>query len=162
MDRDYTHDILKCLYEVHSQLGPGLLESIYESAVVKELTDNGFSVERQVPVPIIYKGETLMNDFRLDLLVDNKVILELKSVAEYKKLFEKQLFTYLRLTNCPLGYVVNFNVESLRNGIYPVKNPYANDSIDDIEDVIIEAIEAKKIKNELYGANEKTKPPRSP
>ena len=127
MDKQYTYKILQCLYEVHNELGPGLLESIYEEAAAKELTTQGFHVERQVPVPVIYKGEQLTNNLRLDLIVDNKIILELKSVTEYRKLFEKQLYTYLRLTGCPLGYVVNFNEESLRDGIYPVRNPYANE-----------------------------------
>ena len=127
MDRNYTYRLLKCLYEVHSQLGPGLLESIYEEAAAKELTSQGFTVERQKPVPVIYKGERLQNDLRLDLMVDGKVILELKSVTEYKKLFEKQLYTYLVLTDCELGYVVNFNEEDLRDGIHAVRNPYATE-----------------------------------
>ena len=122
MDRNYTYRLLKCLYEVHSQLGPGLLESIYEEAVAKELTAQGFHVERQVSVPVFYKGERLANDLRLDIIVDDRVILELKSVAEYRKLFEKQLFTYLVLKNCEIGYVVNFNEESLQDGIHAVYN----------------------------------------
>ena len=122
MDRDYTYRLLKCLYEVHSELGPGLLESIYEEAAAKELTAQGFTVERQVSVPVIYKGERLQNDLRLDLIVDVKVILELKSVTEYRKLFEKQLYTYLVLKNCEMGYVVNFNEESLQDGIHAVYN----------------------------------------
>ena len=122
MDRQYTYRILKCLYEVHSQLGPGLLESIYEEAAEKELTSQGFHVERQVPVPVVYKGERLANDLRLDLIVDDRVILEMKSVTEYRKLFEKQLYTYLVLKNCEMGYVVNFNEESLQDGIHAVYN----------------------------------------
>ena len=122
MDRQYTYRILKCLYEVHSQLGPGLLESIYEEAAEKELTSQGFHVERQVPVPVVYKGERLANDWRLDLIVDDRVILEMKSVTEYRKLFEKQLYTYLVLKNCEMGYVVNFNKESLQDGIHAVYN----------------------------------------
>ena len=122
MDRQYTYRILKCLYEVHSQLGPGLLESIYEEAAAKELTAQGFHVERQVAVPVVYKGERLSNDLRLDLIVDDCVILELKSVTEYRKLFEKQLYTYLVLKNCEMGYVVNFNEESLQDGIHAVYN----------------------------------------
>lgn len=122
MDRNYTYRLLKCLYEVHSQLGPGLLESIYEEAVAKELTAQGFRVERQVPVPVFYKGERLQNDLRLDLIVDDRIILELKSVTEYRKLFEKQLYTYLVLKNCEMGYVVNFNEESLQDGIHTVYN----------------------------------------
>ena len=127
MDKQYTYKVLKCLYEVHSELGPGLLESIYEEAAAKELTTQGFKVERQVPVPVMYKGERLQNDLRLDLIVDGKLILELKSVTEYRTLFEKQLYTYLRLMNCEMGYVVNFNEESLRDGIYPVYNSRFDD-----------------------------------
>ena len=122
MDRQYTYRLLKCLYEVHSQLGPGLLESIYEEAVFKELTAQGFHVERQVPVPVFYKGEQLANDLRLDLIVDDRIILEMKSVSEYRKLFEKQLYSYLVLKNCEMGYVVNFNEESLQDGIHAVYN----------------------------------------
>ena len=110
------------LDSLDSQLGPGLLESIYEEAAAKELTAQGFHVERQVPVPVIYKGERLANDLRLDLIVDDKIILELKSVSEYHKLFEKQLYTYLVLKNCEMGYVVNFNEESLQDGIHAVYN----------------------------------------
>lgn len=120
--RDYTYRLLHCAYEVYNELGPGLLESIYEEALAKELTKQGFTVERQVPVPVHYKGERLCNDLRLDLIVDNKIILELKSVVDYKTLFEKQLYTYLRLTGCELGYVINFNVEHLQAGIHPVVN----------------------------------------
>ena len=124
MDKTYTYRILQCAYSVHSELGPGLLESVYEEALVRELTDNGFEVHRQVPVPIIYKGRSLKNDLRLDIIVDGKVIIEVKSVTEYKSLFEKQLYTYLRLTRCEIGYVINFNVEHLRDGINPVYNPH--------------------------------------
>lgn len=124
MDKNYTYRILQCAYSVHSELGPGLLESVYEEALVRELTDNGFEVHRQVPVPVIYKGRSLKNDLRLDIIVDGKVIIEVKSVTEYKSLFEKQLYTYLRLTRCEIGYVINFNVEHLRDGINPVYNPH--------------------------------------
>ena len=124
MDKNYTYRILQCAYSVHSELGPGLLESVYEEALARELTDNGFDVHRQVPVPVIYKGRTLKNDLRLDIIVDGKVIIEVKSVTEYKSLFEKQLYTYLRLTKCEIGYVINFNVEHLRDGINPVYNPH--------------------------------------
>ena len=122
MNREYTYRILRCAYNVYDELGPGLLESIYEEALARELSDNGFVVERQKSVPVFYKGEQLCNDLRSDLIVDGKVILELKSVVEYRKLFEKQLYTYLRLMNCELGYVINFNEEDLRDGIHPVVN----------------------------------------
>lgn len=134
MDRTYTYQILRCLYNVYDELGPGLLESIYEEATVKELKENGFSVDRQVRVPVFYKGEQLQADLRLDLMIDKKVILELKSVSEYRKIFEKQLFTYLRLMNCELGYVVNYNVEDLRDGIIAVHNHYYHNSSKDFKD----------------------------
>ena len=128
MDRDYTYRIIGCVYEVYNQLGPGLLESIYEAAMIKELQANGFEVKNQVQVPVYYKGELICPDLRLDLIIDDKVILELKSVVEYCTVFEKQLFTYLRLKNCELGYVVNFNTDSIRNSIYPVVNTHFKES----------------------------------
>ena len=112
------------MYEVYKQLGPGLLESIYEAAMMKELQMQGFEVRNQVAVPVFYKGELICSDLRLDLIVDNKLILELKSVVDFRKLFEKQLLTYLRLMNCEMGYVVNFNTDNIRNGIYPVINSH--------------------------------------
>lgn len=122
MDRKYTYKILGCVYEVYNELGPGLLESIYEAALIKELRQNGFEVKNQVQVPVHYKGEFICSDLRLDLIIDNRLILELKSVVEYRKLFGKQLLTYLRLTNCEMGYVINFNTDYLRDSIYPVIN----------------------------------------
>ena len=122
MDRLYTYKILGCVYEVYKQLGPGLLESIYEQAMIRELTMQGFEVKNQVLVPVYYKGELSCPDLRLDLIIDDKIILELKSVVEYRKLFEKQLLTYLRLMNCELGYVINFNTEDIKDDIYPVYN----------------------------------------
>ncbi len=124
MDRDYTYRIIGCIYEVYNQLGPGLLESIYEKAMIKELRMNGFEVRNQVEVPVYYKGELICSDLRLDLIVDNKIILELKSVIDFRPVFEKQLYTYLRLMNCELGYVVNFNTDNIRDNIYPVVNKY--------------------------------------
>ena len=122
MDRAYTYRILGCVYEVYNELGPGLLESIYEKAMIKELCSKGFKVKNQVQVPVYYKGELICPDLRLDLIVDDRIILELKSVVEYKKLFEKQLYTYLRLMNCEMGYVINFNTDNITDEIYPVFN----------------------------------------
>ena len=136
MDRGYTYKVLGCVYEVYKVLGPGLLESIYEAAMIKELKLNGFEVKNQVQVPVYYKEELICPDLRLDLIIDNKLILELKSVVEYRKLFEKQLLTYLRLMNCEMGYVINFNSDNIRDSIYPVinshyrKNPIFLNSLD--------------------------------
>ena len=122
MDREYTYKVIGCIYEVYNQLGPGLLESIYEKALIHELRSKGFSVKNQVAVPVYYKGELICPDLRLDLIIDDRLILELKSVVEYKKVFEKQLYTYLRLMNCELGYVVNFCTDNIQNEIHPVVN----------------------------------------
>ena len=129
MDRKYTYNVLRCVYEVYNELGPGLLESIYEAALLRELRSQGFEVKNQVAIPVYYKGELICPDLRLDLIVDDCLILELKSVVEYKKLFEKQLYTYLRLMNCEMGYVINFNTEYLRDDIHPVfNNQYKQDN----------------------------------
>ena len=128
MDRTYTYKVLGCVFEVYNQLGPGLLESIYEAAMMKELQMQGFEVRNQVAVPVYYKDELIYPDLRLDLIVDDKIILELKSVVDYRKLFEKQLFTYLRLMNCEMGYVVNFNTDNIRSSIHPVYNTHYNNN----------------------------------
>ena len=121
MEREYTYKVIGCIYEVYNQLGPGLLESIYEKALIHELRS---TVKNQVVVPVYYKGELICPDLRLDLIIDDRLILELKSVVEYKKLFEKQLFTYLRLMNCELGYVVNFCTDNIQKEIHPVLNKH--------------------------------------
>lgn len=131
MDRAYTYRIVGCIYEVYNELGPGLLESIYERAMIKELSSQGFEVKSQVQVPVYYNGELICPVLRLDLIVDDRLILELKSVAEYKKLFEKQLYTYLRLMNCEMGYVINFNTDNIPNEIHPVFNNHFKESCSD-------------------------------
>ena len=94
---EITYEIRGAIYDVYKELGPGLLESVYEEALCFELERRGLTVERQVQVPIKYKGNVLKSELRLDLLVEDKVIVELKSVEEMKKVFSKQLLTYLRL-----------------------------------------------------------------
>ena len=127
MDRNYTYRVLGCVYEVYKQLGPGLLEKIYEEAMQYELQIHGFNVRNQVQVPVYYKGKVICPDLRLDLIIDDRLILEIKSVTEYRKVFEKQLLTYLRLMNCELGYVINFNTDDIREGIHTVfNNRYTN------------------------------------
>jgi GxxExxY protein len=111
-----SYQIRGAIYDVYKTLGPGLLESVYEEALVFELEQRGLKVERQKPVPIIYKGNTLKTELRLDLLVEDQIIVELKSVAEMKDIYYKQTLTYCRLMNKKLGILVNFNVDDILDG----------------------------------------------
>lgn len=124
LDKDYTHKLLGCAYTVHSALGPGLLESVYEAALAHELQLQGFEVKHQVPVSVKYRDVVLDVDLRLDIVVDNSVILELKSVSEILPIHAKQLLTYMRLTGIRLGYIINFNEYSLKDGIERVVNNF--------------------------------------
>jgi hypothetical protein len=124
ISEEYTHRLLACAYTVHSLLGPGLLESIYEKALMYELTHNGFKVERQVPIEVMYKGVELGEAYRMDLLVDGKVIIEIKSVRELLPVHFKQLLTYLKLQKFRYGYLINFDVNMLKYGINRVVNGY--------------------------------------
>ena len=124
LDRDYTHKLLGCAYAVHSALGPGLLESIYEKALCYELQSQGFEVRNQVPVKVKYRDISLDMNLQLDIIVDNSVILELKSVAELLPVHKKQLLTYMRLTGIKLGYIINFNEYSLKDGIERIVNDF--------------------------------------
>ena len=110
--------------EVYNTLGPGLLESVYERALIHELQQNGLSVTSQVPIDMNYKGVNLGEGLRLDLLVENSLIVELKSVEELKPIHYKQLLTYLKLTNKHIGLLINFNVNDFRDGIKRVINGY--------------------------------------
>jgi GxxExxY protein len=114
--------IIDCCFTVHSELGPGLLESIYEECLSRELTSVGLSFERQKNIPVLYKGESLDMNFRVDILVENKFIIEIKSVSEISGTHYAQLLTYLKLTNLPLGLLVNFNERLLKNGLRRVIN----------------------------------------
>jgi len=115
-ENEISYQIRGAIYVVYKTLGPGLLESVYEEALVYELEQRGLTVERQKQVPIIYKGVTLKTDLRLDLLVEDKVIVELKSVTEMKDVYHKQTLTYCKLLNKRLGILVNFNVEDILDG----------------------------------------------
>ena len=115
-ENEISYQIRGAIYDVYKTLGPGLLESVYEEALVYELEQRGLTVERQKQVPIVYKGVTLKTDLRLDLLVEDKVIVELKSVTEMKDVFYKQTLTYCKLLNKKLGILVNFNVDDILDG----------------------------------------------
>ena len=122
-ENEISYQIRGAIYEVYKTLGPGLLESVYEEALVYELEQRGLKVERQKQVPIQYKGVILKTDLRLDLLVEDKVIVELKSVAEMKDVYYKQTLTYCKLLNKKLGILVNFNVDDiLDDAIHRVVN----------------------------------------
>ena len=121
-DNELTYEIRGTIFDVYNELGPGLLESVYEEALAFELQERGLDVERQVEVPIIYKGNELKTPLRLDLLVDNQVIVELKSVEEMKPVFAKQLLTYLKLMDKRVGLLVNFNTNNLRESIKRIVN----------------------------------------
>jgi GxxExxY protein len=115
--------IVDAAVEVHRELGgPGLLESVYEEALVEELSLRGLRVERQQFVPIHYKGKQLTTPLRLDLRVNNLVIVDPKAVIEYNKIFDAQMLTYLRLTRLKLGLVINFGDRLLKDGIHRIVN----------------------------------------
>jgi len=114
--------ILDSSIEVHRNLGPGLLESVYEVCLCKELASKGVRYERQVALPVVYKGETLNADFRIDILVDDKIVVELKAVELLMPVHKAQLLTYLKLTDKKLGLLINFNVPRLIDGFVRIIN----------------------------------------
>lgn len=118
MDREEIfRKVLDCAFEVHTNLGPGLLESVYEECLFIELQMTGLNVEKQKHLPLIYKGLKLESHLRLDILVENKIIIELKAVEELTDVHLAQTLTYLKLSGCKLGLLVNFNVTHLKDGI---------------------------------------------
>ncbi len=121
-ENDISGKIIGAAIEVHRILGPGLLESIYEDALCHELYLRGLQFKRQQSVPIPYKGIKLGTDLRLDLLVDDKVIVDLKAKEELSTIDKPKLLTYLRLSDKHLGLIINFHVEVLRDGIFRVVN----------------------------------------
>jgi GxxExxY protein len=109
--------VLDAAFKVHTDLGPGLLESVYEACTAYVLRENGESVETQVALPVTYHDVRVDAGLRLDMLVENKVIVEFKAVEEMIPLYDAQLITYLKLTGIRLGYLINFNVPHLKDGI---------------------------------------------
>ena len=122
-DNQITYQIRGAIYDVYKALGPGLLESVYEEAMVYELQKRGLKVTRQMEVPIHYDGHILKTPLRLDLLVEDRVVVELKSVKELPDVFFKQTRTYLRLLDLKVGILVNFNTDDiLEDSIHRVVN----------------------------------------
>jgi len=115
-DDELGTELIGCVIKVHSALGPGLLESVYEICLLHELKKSGLSIQRQVPVPIRYDGLTFDETMRLDLLLDDRVIVELKCAEKLLPIHTAQLLTYLKLTGLRVGYLVNFNVVHVREG----------------------------------------------
>ena len=122
INNELTYEIRGAIFDVYNELGPGLLESVYEEALAFELKERGLEVARQIEVPITYKGNELKTALRLDLMVNNQVIVELKSVEEMKPVFAKQLLTYLKLMNKRVGLLVNFNTSNIRESIRRIVN----------------------------------------
>ena len=122
-ENEISRIIVDRAIEVHRTLGgPGLLEAVYEEALVHELSVAGLRVERQVPVPIIYKGRQLGTPLRLDMRVEGMVLVETKAMSEYNLLFSAQMLTYLRLTHLKLGLVINFGEVYVKDGIHRIVN----------------------------------------
>ncbi|MDP2388060.1 MAG: GxxExxY protein [Bacteroidota bacterium] len=114
---DLSHQIIEACIEVHKELGPGLMESVYEVCLVSVLKKKGLFVQKQVLLPVYFKGEKLQKEFVIDLLIENKIILELKSVESILPVHEAQLVTYLKLADMRLGLLINFHVPLLTQGI---------------------------------------------
>lgn len=121
-ENDITYKIRGCIFAVNRNLGPGLLESVYEAALVYELKKNNLEVKSQVPLPVLYEGIQLEVGFRLDILVEEKVIIEIKSVEELSKIHYKQLLTYLKLSDKKVGILVNFNCDNISENIKRIVN----------------------------------------
>jgi GxxExxY protein len=119
-----TEKIILCAIQVHRALGPGLLESAYESCLAFELIETGLQVELQKPLPLTYRGVKLDCGYRMDLLVENKVIVEIKAVECLMPIHEAQLLSYLKLSRYKVGLLINFNVKILRNGIRRLVNSF--------------------------------------
>ena len=109
--------VLDCAFQVHSELGPGLLENAYEECLCYELRNAGLKVERQKALPLVYKEIKLDAGYRIDILVEDRIVIELKVVEELTDVHLAQVLTYLKLSKCKLGLLVNFNVKYLKNGI---------------------------------------------
>jgi GxxExxY protein len=114
--------VVDAAVRIHRELGPGLLETVYEVVLAKELENRGLRVQRQVPVPILYRGLRFEEGFRADLIVEDKVIVELKSVEQLSKVHPKQVLTYLKLTGLRLGFLLNFGASLMKDGIERIAN----------------------------------------
>ena len=119
-----ARSVVDCGYHLHRELGPGLLESAYEALMAEAVRQVGFHVQRQVPVRMSYKGVVIENAFRIDLLVENSLVVELKSIERLAPVHGKQVLTYLRLMELPLGLLINFGQGTFKDGIRRIANDY--------------------------------------
>lgn len=135
---DITKEIIDAGLMIHKELGPGLLESVYEAILAYELSQRGLSVERQVPLPVIWKGMLIEDSFRADLIIEKKVLVELKSVEKLNPVHKKQVLTYLRVTGIQVGLLINFGNALFKDGIERIisstKEPRSEGDDVDIED----------------------------
>jgi len=123
-ENDIGTIIVDTVIELHKKIGPGLLESVYEVILMKNLIKKGLHVQRQVSIPVVIEEEYFDIGFRMDLFVQGKVIIELKSMERIAGVHKKQLLTYLRLTDTKIGYILNFGTELMKNGIHRIINGY--------------------------------------
>ena len=117
-ENEISYEIRGAIYDVYNNLGPGLLESVYVKSLEYELIKKGLKVEREVAIPVNYKNIKMDLGFRMDLLIEEKVIIEVKSVENLQEVHHKQILTYLKITGKKLGILVNFNVSNIKEGIY--------------------------------------------
>lgn len=121
-ENEISYIVRKCVFKVYNQLGPGLLESVYQRILIYELEENGLNVKSEVMLPVYYDNKKFDINFKIDILVEDKVILELKSVKELDNVYYKQLYTYLRLSDKKLGLLINFNTTNILDNIKRVVN----------------------------------------
>jgi len=114
---DLSHRVIGCAIEVHRELGPGLLESTYRDCLARELDLNGIPYQKELPLPVHYKGLSIECGYRVDLLVSGEIMLELKAVAELAQVHEAQLLTYMKIAGIHHGFLINFNVKRLEDGL---------------------------------------------
>ena len=121
---EITHEVIGLSMRVHSALGPGLFESVYETVLAGKLLEAGYQVDRQLPIDIEFEGSRFANAFKIDLLVERQLIIEVKSAEKITPLHAKQLLTYLRLKQQPVGLIINFGCASLKDGIRRIVNDH--------------------------------------
>ena len=142
---ELTSKIIGAAINVHKELGPGLLESVYQSCMEIELKDMGLKIESEAALPVFYHGQKIAEEgFRLDILVENQIIIELKSVEQIQPVHKKQLLTYLRIANKPLGLLINFNQTMLKEGITRISNSPSHTECTEVSEFSVISNECNK------------------